>query len=110
LVRENEKTEMKASVEPITEVVRVWDDDAAEYGDHYEWFCGLRWLSFSAGEVELIGITKRITEDHWVAIMDEMQRKGVKRILSTSYPDGSSGKERKVWIDVPSPFQELWRI
>lgn len=94
---------MKASIEPISGVIRVWVDGCV-YGDPYEWVATVRWLNRTT--IEILGYTTKVTPSIWKAVIKECQRLGIEKILATSYKDRV---KREKWITVPSPFQEFYR-
>jgi hypothetical protein len=94
---------MKAEIEPISGVIRVWVDGGV-YGDPYEWVATVRWLS--RDKIEILGYTTKVTPSIWKAVIKECQRLGIVSILAVSYKDRQ--RKEKI-ITVPSPFQSLYR-
>ena len=95
---------MKAQIEPISAVIRVWENDDANYGEPYEWTATMRWIR--PGEAEILAYTNRVTPSIWKAIRKEVQNWKLKRILAVTFVDGIRTEK---WIPVPSPFESLYR-
>ena len=86
---------MPARIEPLAGVIRYWDDDAAQYGDPYQWVASVRWLA--KGEVEILGYIKPLTVNIWRAVMRACKDNGIKRILAVRYQEGERVEK---WIPV----------
>lgn len=90
-----------ARSEPLSEMLRVWLDDNARYGDAFDWSAGVRFIN--RFEIELLAYDKKITPSIRRAIFAWCQEKGIKRIFAVNYPNGSSGERVTRWFEVPSP-------
>ena len=58
--------------------------------------------------VELGPYMNAVTPTIWKAVISELQRLGIKRFLSTTYPNGPDGGPHKVWRNVPTPFEQIY--
>ncbi len=85
---------MKAKIEPLTGIMRVWVNDRANYGDPFLLAVSVRWLA--PGAVEILGLT-RMTTGIWRAIRDEMRAWGITRVLCVKYRRGMRVEK---WIKV----------
>lgn len=85
---------MKVDLQPVSGVLRVWNDPNAKYGDPYDWACTVKHLSET--QVEFLGVTKPITKTMWVAIQDELASRGIEQILAVRK---TAGKTRERWIE-----------
>lgn len=69
-----------ALIEPVSAWMRIWNDDAAVYGDPFDFFVGIRWVTKDS--VEVCGLRtdgdKPFTVSHANAIKRELARNGVK--------------------------------
>jgi len=83
---------MRAEIERIAGVLRVFDEDK-EYGEPYEWAATVRWLS--KDEIEIMGDVAPISCSIYRAIVDECVRLGIKRALRVTYKDGI---RKEKWI------------
>lgn len=93
---------MKAAIEPISGVIRVWMDGGV-YGDPYEWVATVRWINRTS--VEILGYTRRVTPGIWRAVSKECQKNGIEKVLAVSY---HNGKRKEKWLRVPSVFEEIY--
>ena len=94
-----------AELEPLTSIVRVWDD-GGKYGDPYEWVATVRHIT--PEECEVMGYTKPITPDIYKAILHTLFEKGIKKVLITTFPNGSSGVKHQRWVCTRSKVQEFY--
>lgn len=87
---------MHCEFEHLTSILRVWDDDK-KYGDPY-WGIVIRWINNE--EVEIMLQQQKLTTAIYRAVMAEVGKFGIKRLLVRTYPQGSSGPELLRWLEV----------
>lgn len=66
--------------------LRLFAHDGAKFGDKYQLFLELIWIS--KDEVELSGLTEKVTKDHWLCIRDAFEKIGIRRVLCKRYRNG----------------------
>ena len=96
----------KAQIEPIAGILRVFNDDAARYGDRFDWSATIRWITRE--EIEICAYLTEIKPSIYKAIFAECQRLGIKRIKAVNYPNGADGERKERWFDVPSRIEQLY--
>lgn len=72
--------EMKARIEPLTAVLRVFSD-GRDHGDPYDFACTLRWLDSQT--VELLGVDKAPAPSMWRPIVEALREAGAKEFVFT---------------------------
>lgn len=89
-----------AHIEPVSAWMRIWDDDVAIYGDPFDFFIGVRWLT--KDHVELCGMRtdgdKPFSMSHALAVRRVLASYGAKKYQFKRFKDG---KERIVSGRVP---------
>lgn len=86
---------MKVHVQPISGVLRVWNNPDAHYGQPYDWACTLRYLDEET--VEFLGVTQPVTVSLWRAIRAELAKTPIKRVLAVRR---TCNKTRERWLYV----------
>ena len=84
---------MKAAIETLSGVLRIWHDPIAEYGMPYDWAATVRFLDPTS--IEIVGITKAPTQAESRVICDYCTSVGITRIKITRIKNGNC---REHWI------------
>ncbi len=84
---------MKVDLQPVSGILRIWNDPDAKYGDPYDWCCTVKWLTET--KVELLGVDKPVTPAMWRAIQDALAERGIEEFLAVRK---TVGKTRERWI------------
>lgn len=77
---------MRVEIQHRISNLRLWEHDGSKFGDKYQLFLELIWLS--KDEVELSGLTEKVSKEHWLCIRDEFERLGIRRVLCKRYRNG----------------------
>lgn len=77
---------MRAASTPLCHELRVWSNDAADYGDPYQWCALLTWLTPTEAKVSLVN--KPVTREIWMAVIEECQRLQIERLHIVRYRRG----------------------
>lgn len=97
-----------ARSEPVSEILRVWADDDARYGDRFCWAAHVRFIN--RFEIEICAYMEEIKPSIRRAIFRWCQEKGIKRIFAVNYPDGADGERVERWFNVPEPATKIQRF
>lgn len=80
----------RANIELVSAWLRIWNDDTAVYGEPFDFFVGVRWLS--RDHVEICGLRTEsgaaFTMSHALAIRRELAVYGVKKYQFKRFKHG----------------------
>jgi len=83
-----------AKLEHLASVLRIWDDDNAKYGDHYQWCCVVRWITPTC--VELMAAMTGLSYSQHKAAVKVLREYGITEyIYHRLRQDGSLQKLHK---------------
>lgn len=78
----------KAILEIVSAEMRIFSDDDAEYGEPFEFFVGVRFISRTNAQVDGLENDRRFTLQHAAAVRPELKRYGVTDYSFTRIKNG----------------------